>query len=430
MKRKLTNNISLKIMSVIVGILVWLIVVNVDNPTISKSITVTNVEIINKDYIEDVTSKMVLQSEGQSSIRVTITGERKTLSRIDADNITVIADMQQAVNFESNPVMVPITATCSGIKAENIKVWPQNLGVRLEDKLTQEFPVTVTKGESSPARGYEVGTLSSSPEKVRITGPQSLINKIDKVTASIGVDGRSEDRTEEVNLIVYDKNQEVLDDSQMANLKIENNGKVLVTCKLWKIRTDIKINAEYSGVPAEGYQVDSITTIPDTISLAGDSEALETLRENNNTLLISADSIDISGESSDIETKINITDILPEGTKLPTDSSEDVWVRISILPIESHAYSFETKNIEVENRPQDLQVAFETDKIEIRIKATDGEIEDFDESKIRASVDLQGKEEGNHEIPVKIQLPEGYELLENVTTEVKISQVSSATDNN
>jgi YbbR domain-containing protein len=88
------------------------------------------------------------------------------------------------------------------------------------------------------------------------------------------------------------------------------------------------------------------------------------------------------------------------------------------------------KNIEVENRPQDLQVAFETDKIEIRIKATDGEIEDFDESKIRASVDLQGKEEGNHEIPVKIQLPEGYELLENVTTEVKISQVSSATDNN
>jgi YbbR domain-containing protein len=343
MKRKLTNNISLKIMSVIVGILVWLIVVNVDNPTISKSITVTNVEIINKDYIEDVTSKMVLQSEGQSSIRVTITGERKTLSRIDADNITVIADMQQAVNFESNPVMVPITATCSGIKAENIKVWPQNLGVRLEDKLTQEFPVTVTKGESSPARGYEVGTLSSSPEKVRITGPQSLINKIDKVTASIGVDGRSEDRTEEVNLIVYDKNQEVLDDSQMANLKIENNGKVLVTCKLWKIRTDIKINAEYSGVPAEGYQVDSVATIPDTISLAGDSEALETLRENNNTLLISADSIDISGESSDIETKINITDILPEGTKLPTDSSEDVWVRISILPIESHAYSFETK---------------------------------------------------------------------------------------
>jgi YbbR domain-containing protein len=326
--------------------------------------------------------------------------------------------------------MVPITATCSGIKAENIKVWPQNLGVRLEDKLTQEFPVTVTKGESSPARGYEVGTLSSSPEKVRITGPQSLINKIDKVTASIGVDGRSEDRTEEVNLIVYDKNQEVLDDSQMANLKIENNGKVLVTCKLWKIRTDIKINAEYSGVPAEGYQVDSVATIPDTISLAGDSEALETLRENNNTLLISADSIDISGESSDIETKINITDILPEGTKLPTDSSEDVWVRISILPIESHAYSFETKNIEVENRPQDLQVAFETDKIEIRIKATDGEIEDFDESKIRASVDLQGKEEGNHEIPVKIQLPEGYELLENVTTEVKISQVSSATDNN
>lgn len=36
MKKNLTKNIPLKIMSVVVGILVWLIVVNVDNPIVTK----------------------------------------------------------------------------------------------------------------------------------------------------------------------------------------------------------------------------------------------------------------------------------------------------------------------------------------------------------------------------------------------------------
>ena len=38
MKKNLTKNIPLKIMSIIVGILVWLIVVNVDDPIITKAV--------------------------------------------------------------------------------------------------------------------------------------------------------------------------------------------------------------------------------------------------------------------------------------------------------------------------------------------------------------------------------------------------------
>ena len=39
-KKKLTRNLSLKIMSVLIGFLIWFIVVNVDNPVSSKSITI------------------------------------------------------------------------------------------------------------------------------------------------------------------------------------------------------------------------------------------------------------------------------------------------------------------------------------------------------------------------------------------------------
>ena len=47
MKKNLTKNIPLKIMSVIVGILVWLIVVNVDDPIITKGFVISDVQIIN-----------------------------------------------------------------------------------------------------------------------------------------------------------------------------------------------------------------------------------------------------------------------------------------------------------------------------------------------------------------------------------------------
>lgn len=334
MKRKFTDNFPLKIMSVLVGIMVWLIVVNFDNPIDQKNITMQGdrVELLNKAYV-DSANMMCMQDDKPEPVRVTITGERKLLSRINSADITLTADLQQAGSLDTDPVMVPITAAVPGIPPGNIKVTPQYLSVRLEEKATQEFVVNVNYGETKPGKGYEVGSQTASPEKVKITGPKSLINKIDKVNATVNVDGETKDVTEEKDLTIIDKNQDPLN-ARMAYLTIDNS-KVLVTTKFWKVRSDIKLKGSYVGEPAEGYQVDSVTTIPDSLSLAGTEEALEKLRQNENTLWIGGESIDISGGKSDIEKKVSLKDILPEDTKLTTGTSEDVWVRVVILPEEA-----------------------------------------------------------------------------------------------
>lgn len=427
-KRKLTNNIPLKIMSLLVGIMVWVIVVNVDNPISQKNITIQgeNVEVLNTAYV-DSANKMCLQDDDPSPVRVTITGDRKTLSRIAASDITVTADLQQAVSLDTDPVMVPITASCPGISAGNIEVTPQYLSVHLEEKATQEFLVNVNYGDSKPGKGYEVGTQIASPEKVKITGPKSLVNKIDKVNATVSVEGKTEDFTEDVSLTITDKNQDAFS-SRMAYLTIDNS-KVLVSTKFWKIRTEVKIQGEYTGKPADGYYVDSVTTVPDTISLAGTDEALDSLRQDDNTLWIGGSSIDITGKSGDIEEKVSLKDVLPENTKLTSGTSEDVWVRVSILPEGSHSYGLLSNEVKVENMPENLQLAFGTDKIEIRVKAVIGEIDDFDVKDVKASIDLKDMTEGSYQIPVKVELPEGYELLEDVTTDITISEISNAEEN-
>lgn len=432
-KRKITDNIPLKIMSVAVAVVVWLIVVNIDNPVGTNYYTLTNVELINKEYVEssDTIGKMCMPEEKQDSIRIAITTNKKIRDKIKVSDITATADLQQAVSLDTNPVMVPITVTCSvpGVTPNDIKVTPQNLSVNLDEKETQEFVVNVSRGDTKPGKDYEVGSLTANPEKVRITGPKSLVNKIDKVNATISLDGNTQDFTQDVNLTIIDKNQEALSDSEMNSLRIENNAKVSVTARLWKIRQGVGISAGYVGSPASGYQVGTVTTVPDTISVAGSTEGLETLNQNDNTITIPADSIDISGESRDVERKISLKDLLPDNVKLTSDSSEDVWVTVSILPEGSREFTLSTKDIEVKNKPDDLQVTFETAQIEIRIKSDTEDLDDLNtETDIKASIDLKGKEEGNYKVPVTLSLPDGYETVENVSTEVVISSGTGTDD--
>lgn len=425
MKEKITNNLLLKILSLIIAFLVWLIVVNADNPIMTESFVVSDVQLLNEAYI-DADGKMCMQDEEQDPIRVTIRAERKVLDRISASDIRAVADLQQAVSLDTDPVMVPITAVCAGIAPEDIQVTPQNLSLHVEDKDTQEFVVNVTTNNTRPDRGYEVGTLSSNPEKIKITGPISLINKIDRVNPAIDVSDASEDVTEETEVTVIDKNGEVFSDTDMAYLNVS---KVYVTARLWEVRSDVRIRAEYSGTAAEGYEAESITTTPNVITVAGSTSALEALEEQNNTIWIPADAVDISGEKSDYEEKINISDYLPEGLKLTADSSEDLFIRVNILPEGSSVCEVPTKNIIVENAPDTMQVAFDTAMIEVRVKKTSEDLEDLTEKEIQASIDLEDIEEGSHELPVEIRLPEGYELVDEVTTGVEVSRISIAEEN-
>ena len=426
MKKKLGNNLGLKILSFVIAILVWLLVVNINNPIGTKSFVISDVQLLNEAYI-DADGKMCMQDEEQVPIRVTIKAQRKILDKISVNNIRAVADLQQAVSLNTDPVMVPITVLCDHIMQDNIEVSPQNLSLHLEDKDTQEFVVNVTTDNTKPDRGYEIGTLTSNPEKIKITGPTSLINKIDKVNASIDVDGATEDITTEKDVKIIDKNGEEFTDSDMGYLNVS---RVYVTAKLWKVQANVKIKAGYSGSPKSGYQVESVSTTPNVISVAGSEEALAALKDQNNTIIIPDYVADISDRDSDLEEKINISDYLPDGLKLTSDSSEDVFVRVNVLPMGSSVCEVPTKNIVVNHAPDGMQVSFDTANIEVRVQKTDSSLDDLTEDQIKASIDLSDVGEGSHEVPVSIEIPDGYELVDDVTTGVEVSVISTAEENN
>ncbi len=429
MKKKslFTNNIGLKIVSIFAAILIWLIVVNIDNPSITRSFTISTVELVNEAYIDD-TGLVCLRDGEETPIRVTIKGTTKSLKGITESDIHLVADLQQAVSLDTDPVMIPIVASCDGIPSSAISISPQNLNVTLEEKVSSEFLVSINN-ISKVGRGYEIGSQTVTPEKLRITGPESLIGKIDIVNVYPDLDGKTSDYTADESVVVIDKNGDQLSDTAMSNLKIENDGKVSVTTKLWKTRSDISLVAEVLGSPAYGYIVDTVSTVPETITVAGTTEALDALKEENNQ--ISLEGVDISGSSEDVEAKVNLSDILPEDLKLASGTSDEVLVRVSILPDGGKSFSLSTSEILVEGRTEGMQVSFGIDKIELRVKGSESEdgtvydVEDFDVEDVRASITLEQQEEGTYEVPVTLELPEGYELINGVTTEITIAPIST-----
>ena len=78
------------------------------------------------------------------------------------------------------------------------------------------------------------------------------------------------------------------------------------------MRSDVRIRAEYYRYGGGGLRSGEHHNHPECHYCRRSTSALEALEEQNNTIWIPADAVDISGEKSDYEEKINISDYLPE----------------------------------------------------------------------------------------------------------------------
>ncbi len=426
--RTLTNNILLKGVSVAVAVVVWLLVINVDDPIVSSSISGVAVQVQNEAYIESG-GKMSLIKEGDNIITVDVKGKRSIVDKLSPEDLVATADLKQIVNMNTDPIMVPITVTCSRLKSGDLMPNPRNLSVDIDDIMTQEYIVTVTSGESQPGKGYEIGSLRANPDKISITGPQSLVRKIDKVVATVDAANIQEDTTKQVGLEIIDKNQEKFSESQMNYLKYDTSvPKVYVSVGLWEVQNDVPIKGGYVGTPAEGYKVDKITFTPENVSVAGSQKALKALEGEGKVIRVPDDTIDVTGKNSDFEVKVNIEKLLPDDVKLTKDTSDTVIAAVSVLPEDSKEYSIPTTDITGLNVANGLQLVYETEKVQIRIRENGEELSQLKEKDIRVSVDLAGKTEGSYLVPVKVNLPSGYALVSQQSTTVKLVKPVRATN--
>ena len=93
MAKKLTNNLGLKILAVLIASLLWLIAININDPVGQQTYTV-NVQMVNLSKLTD-NNKYVEVLEGSDTIRVTVRAARSVLSELSDKNISAIADVDK-----------------------------------------------------------------------------------------------------------------------------------------------------------------------------------------------------------------------------------------------------------------------------------------------------------------------------------------------
>ena len=131
MKNLLTNNIGLKILSVISAILLWIIVVNIDNPVISRVYSGIPVEIINSSAITSE-GKTFEVADDSDVITVVISAERSIIEDLTKDNIKAVADMKNITFMNTVPIELKTTRYYD--KLESIQAKTPNLSVVIEEK--------------------------------------------------------------------------------------------------------------------------------------------------------------------------------------------------------------------------------------------------------------------------------------------------------
>lgn len=421
MKKNLINKFTLKILSLVIAVLIWLMVVTIDEPVINGTFYGIPVVIKNESYLAS-DLKIPMLVEGKDTVDVRVRGPKSVIDKLKKENITAEADVQQIVSMDTTPCMVPVSVTCPGIDSEDIIISPGNIPLDIQPQASVDKVISASSGETVPDKNYEIGSIKAKPEKVTISGPESIVNKIDRIVARIDVSDKTESYTGSSELKIYDKNQEELSEKEKAyiDLKGINNNTVEVQVDLWRVKSNIQLKTSYSGNPRFGYEVSSVSLTPDTVSIAGTEEALQELEEQGNILEIPPSYISVTGKADDFEVGIDLSELLPQNTKLARNINSSVIATVKILPYNSREYTVSAANITTENKPDDLDVVYEQEKITVRVRGKESTLDDLTSEDIQLKIDLKDYKAGDYQMPVTVTLPSGCQLVDAIKVNVEL----------
>lgn len=394
MKEKLTRNIGLKILSIILAAFLWLFITNVDDPMTSKSFT-KEVEVLNTQAISSL--GQVYDITENKTISFTATARRSVADRLTKYDFNVTADLSKLsdlntviinINYVGNEDGVNIT---SGLN--------QVMSVNLEQKVEGRFMVNVEqKGE--PADGYYVYEKNANTI-LRITGPKSKIESIEEVVATVDVtdyEGSSFQTSEEPR--VLDKNGHEIDTS---NLQFSQST-IPVYVGVYKTKT-VNLDVVTTGSPANGYIMSNLEYEPKTLEVAANDDILKTI----NSIEVRES---IEGVSDDVKKEIKIQDRLSEGVIL-VGNNQTAVVNISIDKSKTKTITVLPQELEIKNQPKSCTVNYlTTGLITIRLNGPAREINAIDKDKLKPYIDLAGYQPGIYSVKIRADLT-GYTAIDN-----------------
>jgi YbbR domain-containing protein len=175
------RHIGLKVMSIALAALLWLVVAG--EQIVERALRIP-LEFTN------MPAQLEPVGEPPDVVDVRVRGSSGRLSRIAAGELVAVVDLQGA-----QPGQRLFHVSGSDVRApfgvEVLQVVPSTLYMAFEPSATKVVPV-VPEVEGDPAPGFEIGARTAEPATVEIVGPQTAVGRITSaLTEPVSVAGAS-----------------------------------------------------------------------------------------------------------------------------------------------------------------------------------------------------------------------------------------------
>ena len=340
MKEKLTHNLGLKLLSVGLAALLWLVVINSQDPVEAKTFENIPVTIINekaltaKDKIPEVV-------EGDT-VSVVVEARRSICEKLTRDDIVAVADFEKISVTDAVPIDVSVQTEYAR-EVEIVRGMNHVMKLRLEDSVVKDFRVKIsTTGQTKD--GYVIGDMVASPNMITLTGSRTQIGKIKEVVLMVDVEGLSKESQTTAIPVIYDMNGDVVASSKVSLSAAE----IAVTIPVLKTKT-VKISVKTEGEPAPGYEIGGISFQPNMVTVAGTPEELVLL---GSTLYATCDITEADGV---VEKNMEISSLWDSQLESIRLVDEDkLAVTINMKPYEENVFDITPSDVDVRNLPEGM----------------------------------------------------------------------------
>lgn len=396
----LKKDIVIKIVSVLLAILLWLYVLNIDNPYKNKPLTIP-IKVENINTLQE--KALALKNDNFTrNVEVIIRGREEVLNKISPGDFQAILDFSKVKSVDDKTLKIDFIYDIDDI---TITVMiPRSVNIELEKIEKKAFPLQVEL-TGQPKENYKIINMTQVPESVTLEDVESVINQVASVKSFIDISNLDDDKTVKQECKVYDKNGKEI-------TKLSKNLSVEVKLEVAK---EVPVNLVVTGKPAQDYLEGAKKISPEKVLIAGPKEIVSGITG------LKTEPVSIENSRENVSTKTAIS--LPEGVRL-VNSPKEVLVNITIESLVNKNFTIAKDDIAILNFSAEELLDFEivTESVEITLKGKQADLQNISAARMKPSIDVGGLEEGTHSIPLNIELPAGVRLLEKRNIEVKINK--------
>lgn len=404
---KLFDHFGLKVLSLLIAIIIWIIVANVDDYKTAKEITGIDIEFINGDAITKK-NKVYEVPEG-TTVNVVVKGRRKVVEHLDSDDFSAVADLSKM--SVTNAVAVEVSAVSPSVNRElTISDNTNSVVIAVENKIERQLPIAV-RALSEVADGYAISSRTATPNLITVKGAESAVNTIEEVVVDVNVSGKNRNVTMQVAPIFLDKSGRVLDVSKFEYdvTRIEALVEILPT-------KQILVKLGTTGTPADGYLVANVDYQPTEIHVVGKASILSALNE------VVINDISVTGCDKDLETSVDILNYLPNGVSMVGDNSE-IMVKIAIEKVIEKTFTLSPKDLNIVGKDDKLEYTILNDSdIQLSLRGLKETLNKFRVSEFLPTINMSGYKPGEYKVQLNLREIEGIDILKKDSIKIEIKE--------